>query len=484
MKRIPRLRPRLAPTIAALCVAGLAMPLAAAPDPNAEFTHIQPVTALAFTPDGNALATAAEGKVLLWDIAARKVDGTFPDKPPSPISSLAISPDGRTLASGHLDKVIRLWNASTGKLLHELAGSQECVTNVRFSPNGKLLASGGPEAAVRLWDPNTGKELRTFTRNSRWHIGTVLFSPDSQRVIAGGYDGTVRTWSADSGAELSSLPAPQFTCLTLTLDGHMIAMAGRDNTIALLEVASGKMRAQFGRHGGMDVSVEFSPSGRWLIGRGKQENRIYVWSVLEGKQVMQLQGEGRFLFSPCGRYLTLGRGNKVCLWQTADLLKDHHPEARRLTQGEMEQAWEQLADGDPATAWEAVTAFALGGNAAAEFLHARTRPSSSLTKAADSAKLIADLDADSHKVREQATAALAAMGKTVEPRLRAALDAKPSLEVRSRIELILEKLGGTSLSSDELRLVRAAEAMELIRGAAVAAAPKFPSPVPSSPRRP
>src|SRR5207248_888000 len=54
-------------------------------------------------------------------------------------------------------------------------------------------------------------------------------------------------------------------------------------------------------------------------------------------------------------------------------------------------------------------------------------------------KLIADLDSEEFTVREKAATELAKLGVPAEPALKKALAAKPSLEVRHRIESLLEE---------------------------------------------
>ena len=70
-------------------------------------------------------------------------------------------------------------------------------------------------------------------------------------------------------------------------------------------------------------------------------------------------------------------------------------------------------------------------------------------------RLLADLDSDQFAIRQQAEAELEKMGLIIEPTLRKALESNPSLEVRRRIEKVLE-----SLASERLRITRALEAIE------------------------
>ncbi|HEV2946214.1 MAG TPA: sigma-70 family RNA polymerase sigma factor, partial [Gemmataceae bacterium] len=53
-----------------------------------------------------------------------------------PVSSVAFSPDGKLLATGSLDKTVKLWNAASGKDIVRLR-MQLPVTYVEFSPDGK-----------------------------------------------------------------------------------------------------------------------------------------------------------------------------------------------------------------------------------------------------------------------------------------------------------------------------------------------------------
>ncbi len=113
--------------------------------------HSDTVRALAFSPDGRALATGSwDGSIKLWDIESGALLWTswFPDN----IECLALAPDGRTLASGGDDATVQLWDAHTGTHRQALSGQRGPVFALTWSLDGSLLASGGVDGGIRLWE--------------------------------------------------------------------------------------------------------------------------------------------------------------------------------------------------------------------------------------------------------------------------------------------------------------------------------------------
>jgi eukaryotic-like serine/threonine-protein kinase len=166
--------------------------------------HKSEVRALALNADGTrALVGCWDRSAFLWDLDRGQELKSFRHQ--DPVSAVAFNPDGLSFVSGGRGKTVRIWNAREKfeqrlNLTHPAA-----VGELTFSHDGRMLAVGCADGAAHLWDAATGKQIgppfghdRFRASNSdRWvggQLRSLAFSPDDARLLTAGADRLLRTW--------------------------------------------------------------------------------------------------------------------------------------------------------------------------------------------------------------------------------------------------------------------------------------------------
>jgi hypothetical protein len=128
---------------------------------------------------------------------------------------------------------------------------------------------------------------------------------------------------------------------------------------------------------------------------------------------------------------------------------------------QLEKLWEELASDDAAKAFKAMGQMAAFPAETTALLKSKLKP----VEPADPKelqRLLEDLNSDQYQVRQKASVQLEKLADLAGAALRAKLEAKPSLEMRKRIETLLDKLDGPVTLPELLRALRAVELLELI----------------------
>jgi hypothetical protein len=123
--------------------------------------------------------------------------------------------------------------------------------------------------------------------------------------------------------------------------------------------------------------------------------------------------------------------------------------------------WEDLAAKDAAKAYRARCRLIAAPEDALALLRRRLKPIEGMDDKSIQ-RLIDELDGDEFAVREKATKELRKLGALAEPACRKALVSRPTLEMRRRLEYLLEDLTSWRPSPEILRQLRAIEVLERI----------------------
>jgi RNA polymerase sigma factor (sigma-70 family) len=456
--------------------------------------HQERLNSVAYTPDrGRILTCAWDGTARMWDARTGKELLQLevgPDKGktfeswqhPEFLGKIVVSPDGKLAAVTRGDGTVVVCDLATGKEVRRYQA--RCLA---FSPDGKwvAVAGGGATGAnasggtIALYDRATG-ELRRELRGHLTAVVELTFAPDSQTLFSRGQvhfglrSGDpgdderkhVRAWDVATGKQRRSIGDGSYpNAMTLAPDGRTVAVVGRsERTVFLLEALTGGQRGEVtADKNNMTFEVAFSPDGRTLA-TADMGGAVRLWELPSCREIGRLEGHRGWVqtvaFSPDGtRLVSGGLDTTGLVWDVSRFTK-RPAKAAALTEAELEACWEDLG-GSATRAYPAFARLLAAPKRAAAFLGGRVKPAPS-ADAWRLAALLAGLGNEQFQAREQATRELEKLGEVALPALRKALAGDPPLEVKRRLEVLLEKMEGASLPSETLRPVRAVEVLEYI----------------------
>lgn len=292
------------------------------------------VYGIAFSPDGSRIVTGMEdGTIRIWD-ATSGVELACLHGHTDPVWAVAFSPDGQHIGSGaggakgSVDNTIRVWDAISGTQLICFRGHELAVQSVAFSFNGLHIVGGSRDGTIRVWDVISGAELVCLGPYSVW-VNSVAFSPDGQRIIAGFSDRTIRLWNAANGAELFSLKGhdESVSSVSFAPNGQQVVSGSTDKTVRLWDAVGSARQARLHEHETRIHSVAFPADGQYIATGPYLHDRgascvILVWRTATGTQVAALRGHKDTVdclsFSPHGQHLASGSWDGwIGIWDVA-----------------------------------------------------------------------------------------------------------------------------------------------------------------------
>jgi RNA polymerase sigma factor (sigma-70 family) len=240
------------------------------------------------------------------------------------VTCLAFSPDGNNLASGGYDQAVAIWDADTGKELARLTGHRTGIEAVAFSPDGKFLASGGggpvgrggEDHIIRVWDVGARKQVAGFGPGGVTVVSVAL-SPGGKLLAAVLADGNTDLWDVVATRRLRRT-AGQGKAI-LSPDARLAAWASR-GTLVVADLVLGKEAFRLDLPAS-SAALAFSPDSASLaVSDG--EGGIHLLNATTGKLLGRLAGRkpagtaGAFLSGGKGFASWGGRG-PGCLWDLA-----------------------------------------------------------------------------------------------------------------------------------------------------------------------
>ncbi len=277
---------------------------------------------LAWSPDGQSLATAGAYGVNLWDAGSRKRKAFLKTRS---VSAVAWSPDAKRLAVATDRERVEIWEIASGRLLQRHAGLAFALD---WSPDGSRLARGGDDGRIRISDPQTGQTLTTIDLPGKI-VWSLDWHPDSRRLlavvgVAPNVAEQLQIWDTTSGREVAGWPTNGQQA-SFSPDGRRVAWGSYLASVTDWE--TGQRVSLFQQHGGQNSA--FSPDGKRLASPA-HGGPIHIWEADSGKEIRHILAlmpdSGRVAWNPAGSLLAAVCDQGVAVWDA-----DASQEARTMS---------------------------------------------------------------------------------------------------------------------------------------------------------
>lgn len=278
--------------------------------------HSDSINDITFSPNGALIATASNDETAgVWDtktgielskLTSRQLQ--LPQYTQGPVNKVAFSPDGNMLATGtrSLYEHIRLWDVRTGKqfAIIENVPAQDIV-GLKFSLDSSKLIEVD-ELAVRLWDLNNQIQISTLLAVGKdtWDMfleSYAYFDLQSLRSVN----------HVKYGDPVISMAISQ--------DMQYLLVGRENNTPELLDVGSGEVIWKLSGHSAYITSVALSLNGRYAL-TASLDGVALLWD-LESQNLIHTFSDSSAIkavaFSPDSEYILIA-SSAIQLWRLSD----------------------------------------------------------------------------------------------------------------------------------------------------------------------
>lgn len=302
------------------------------------------ISSVVFSPDDKYLAAQSEELTFkIWETATGKEFKKYKGHTER-VSCIAFTPDSKYVVSGAWDKTIRVWNIQTSLTLRTITGFEHPVNSIAFNANGTLLAAGGGdkrfgtftyygENKIRIWDFATGAVKTTIAGPDDGSVIQLKFSDDNNYILSrtdvydripgweivelnSKYIQRMDLWRISDGKNIRRFSGNFQDAAKLFPRPGIFIHTDDQNTIHLLDLATGTDKKKLSGHTGQISNLTVSSDGKYLISRSNDDGFIKMWSMDSQEEQLNyivLGGKNNdyLIYSPDNYYMSSKGGAKA-----------------------------------------------------------------------------------------------------------------------------------------------------------------------------
>lgn len=212
--------------------------------------------------------------------------------------------------SSSYDRTIKIWDADTGTLVHNLLGHAARINHLAlstdhvlrvgpyghdriFSESGAVqrfanvikmcngierLISVSDDLQTFLWHPSRSKKPIAKMHGHQQVVNHAAFSPDGRYIATASFDGSVRLWNAADGKFIATLRghvASVYQC-AWSADSRLLVSSSKDTTLKVWDIRTRKLKSDLPGHKDQVFAVDWSADGD-KVASGGADKMVRIW---------------------------------------------------------------------------------------------------------------------------------------------------------------------------------------------------------------
>lgn len=233
-----------------------------------------------FQRDGKGIVSGwDDGKIRVFLPQSGKLRQVIGDAHLGGVTAVSTTSDSARLVSGGAHGEVRVWAASTGRLLASLKEHKGSVNSLQVNDDDSECVSASADGSCITWN------LNKFTRATALFASTIfrsaVYSPDQSQVLTCGTDRKVTYYDAVDGQPIRILDGSataELTSVDIAADGETFVSVGGDRIVRLWAYDEGRCLGLGLGHSGTIAKVAIAPNQRYAVSVG-EEGAIFVWDL-------------------------------------------------------------------------------------------------------------------------------------------------------------------------------------------------------------
>lgn len=261
--------------------------------------HDGPVRTLSVIPDESELFSAAEDRVVQWNLDSGELLTENPSpagvstpmfSTAAPITIITTSYFGIVGAKSSTGDLLLWTNADDETEELQLSGAN--LTALAYADEIELNVTAYDDGATSIWDGEDNATAPQITLQDDFPINSVAIRPDGSQVATGTQGGAAKIWDVQSGVILHTLQhARNISLVEFSPDGQLLLTAVEDGSVSLWDPESGARLVTLAHTSEVGAADFMLSADNLLLLTGTSDGTVTLWDATNGAQVFRTQFE-------------------------------------------------------------------------------------------------------------------------------------------------------------------------------------------------